>query len=332
MFRKMIIAGSTLALAVGLLAGCAGTQNGTLADWERQLAEKDAQISEMRSSLEGRDREIRDLQDRVTTAEQARQSAYAEMERIRTADAAAATGLFPPAKPGQCYTRVFVPAEYETVSEQVLKTGATSVVEVVPARYEWVEERVLVKEASSRLEEIPAEYEWVEEQVLVKPAHTTWKKGRGLVERVDNSTGEIMCLVEVPAEYKTVRKRVEVKPATTREVTIPAEYETVKVRKMVAAAHEKRTEIPAEYQTVTSWVKVSEGHMEWREVMCETNLTMDVVKQIQLALRDNEHNPGPIDGIIGHQTSSAIESYQKNKGLAVGGLTYETVESLGVDM
>lgn len=51
------------------------------------------------------------------------------------------------------------------------------------------------------------EFEWVEERVLVKPARKEWKPGRGEVERVDNATGEIMCLVEVPAEYKTVRKR-----------------------------------------------------------------------------------------------------------------------------
>jgi len=72
-----------------------------------------------------------------------------------------------------------------------------------------------------------------EEQVLIKEAHTVWKKGRGLIEKVDDTTGEIMCLVEVPAQYKTVRKRVLVNPATVKEVTIPAEYKTVKVKKLV---------------------------------------------------------------------------------------------------
>jgi hypothetical protein len=78
--------------------------------------------------------------------------------------------------------------------------------------------RVTTREASERVETIPAKYEEVEEKVLVEEAHSVWQKGRGLIEKVDNTTGEIMCLVEVPASYKTVRKQVVVKPATVREL------------------------------------------------------------------------------------------------------------------
>lgn len=45
------------------------------------------------------------------------------------------------------------------------------------------------------------------------------EKGRGPVEKLDQATGEIMCLVEVPAEYRTVTKRVQVSPPGAREVT-----------------------------------------------------------------------------------------------------------------
>jgi hypothetical protein len=38
---------------------------------------------------------------------------------------------------------------------------------------------------------------------------TRWEKGRGLVEKVNNFTGEIMCLEEVPAEYQTVTKSIK---------------------------------------------------------------------------------------------------------------------------
>ena len=83
--------------------------------------------------------------------------------------------------------------------EKVLVKEASERIEIIPAQYEWVEERVLVEAASSRLVEVPAKYAWQEERVVVKPAHTVWKKGNGPIEKVDNITGEIMCLVEVPA-------------------------------------------------------------------------------------------------------------------------------------
>ena len=82
----------------------------------------------------------------------------------------------------------------------------------------------------------PPVYENVTERILVKPAYTTWKKGRGPIEKINQATGEIMCLVEVPAEYRTVTKRVLKTPAGTKKVTIPAVYKTVKKRIMVDGA------------------------------------------------------------------------------------------------
>ncbi len=239
--------------------------------------------------------------------------------------------LFPPeANPGECYARVFLPPEYKSHTDQLLKREAGERIEIIPAKFEWVEEKVLVKEASARMEEIPARYEWEEEKVMVEPAHRAWKKGRGLVEKVDHTTGEILCLVEVPAIYKTVKKRVLKAPVTTRLVEIPGEYKTIKVKKMLAPPQEKRIEIPAEYQAVSRTEKISEGRMEWRPVLCETNMTRKMNRLIQDALLKSGHDPGPIDGIIGRQTNAALRSFQKEKGLPVGGLTYGTIRSLGI--
>jgi hypothetical protein len=284
----------------------------------------------------------------------------------------------PQAKAGECYARVFVPPNYQTKAEQMLKAEASERVEVIPASYQWaeekvlvteaservevipasyktVEERVLVSEASERVETVPAVYDTVTEQVLVKPAYTAWKKGRGPIEKIDQATGEIMCLVEVPAEYKTVAKRLLKTPATTRKITIPAEYKTitkrvvdqpattrtikipaeystVKVQKLAQPAQEKRIAIPAEYQTVTKTEKISEGRLEWRPILCETNVTSDIVARIQRALSAKGHNPGPIDGVIGTETMSAVRSFQKANGLASGQLTIETLKALDVSL
>jgi hypothetical protein len=210
-----------------------------------------------------------------------------------------------------------------------------------------------VKPASERVEPIPFVYETVTERVLDQPAHTIWKKGRGPIEKIDFATGEIMCLVEIPATYKTITKRVLKKGPTTRTIKIPAEYKTVrrkvvatppttrtikipakygkiKVREMISAAKEVRTPHPARYETVTKRGKVTEGRMAWQEILCETNVRRGIVMDIQRGLKKAGHDPGPIDGVIGPLTRAGAVSYQKAKGLAQGGLTMETLKSLGV--
>ncbi len=324
------------------------------------------------------------------------------------------------AQPGQCYVEYYQPAQYRTETQQVLKREAGERIKVVPAQYEWVEEKILVKEAATRVVQEPPVYETVTERVLVEPEKTVWKKGRGPVERIDHTTGEILCLVKVPARYKTITKRVLKKPASTRTVQIPAEYKTVRVRRMVAPPKEVREEIPAEYETVTKrikvadekvfWypkgsqevqgrptgnelclteqppvyrtitkrvlkapattkkveiparyktvrvrklvapasekriavpgetrtitkrVKVEDERLAWRPILCQTNMTPDVVRRIQRALKAAGFDPGPIDGVVGRETLAAIDRYQRAKGLARGGLTMATIESLGVSL
>lgn len=170
------------------------------------------------------------------------------------------------AQVGMCFHEHYLPASYKTVTEQVMVKAATEEVTIVPAQYEWVEETVMVKEASTKLVNVPAEFETVEEQIIDKPAHTIWKKGRGPIQKIDEATGEIMCLVEVPATYKTVKRTVLKTPARTETVEIPAEYETVKVKKLVAAASEQRNPIPAEYGTVERTEIETPAGFVWHEV------------------------------------------------------------------
>ena len=285
--------------------------------------------------------------------------------------------LLPPnAKTGECYARILTPAVYRTETKDLLKKAAdyrirttkptyrwetervlvkeaSEIAQLVPARYEWRTETVLIKDAFEHLKTIPAVYETQSEKVLVKAAYTTWKKGRGPIEKMNNSTGEIMCLIEVPAEYKTVSAKVVVSSARTEKISypatykdikkrvmvespqmikkvIPAQYKTIKVKKVDQVAKEQRIEIPAVYQTVTNRVKVSDSELEWRSILCETNTTGDVVRGIQRALLGAGHNPGPIDGVIGVETSRALKSYQRAKNLSVGQLTIETIKALGV--
>lgn len=374
--RKQIL-GVTVLVATLAFFGCAHTVSTDVNELQGQLKQKDKEIEGLVSANVDKDKTIGEYKTKFNEQSKALSAAERRAEKVMETSRAIEAPLLPPeAKPGDCYARVFVPPTYRTISEQRLKRGASEKVEVIPAKYEWVEEQVLVKGASerletipaqyewveeqilvkgasSRLEEVPAKYDWVEEQVLVEEAHTTWKKGRGLIEKIDNTTGEIMCLVEIPAAYKTVKqkvmvtppttrkieipakyeavkKKIMVKPPTTRKIEIPADYKIVKVNKMVSPPQERRIPISAEYQTVTRTEQVSEGRLEWRRVLCETNVSRDMIARVQTALRSAGHDPVFIDGVFGAKTHAAMKAYQQEKGLGVGSLTYKTLESLGI--
>jgi hypothetical protein len=294
--------------------------------------------------------------------------------------------LFPPnAKPGQCWSRVLIPASYQTKSEQILVKPATEKISILPAKYETVSEQVLVKEATTQLvtvpatykmiteqimikpahkqlKRIPAQYETITESVLDKPAHTVWKRGAGfrssaLETRIDNGTGEVMCLVEVPAsyktitktilkspervieeelpaQYKTVTKRVVDQEATTRTVDVPAQYKTVQVKRLVTPEKQLRSEVPAAYRTVTSREKVTEEKMQWSQVLCEDNMSTQTVADLQELLRRAGVYGGPIDGQYGKLTERAANEYAKRNGLPTGSrlISLETAKHIGLKL
>ena len=166
--------------------------------------------------------------------------------------------------PDSCFREYFTPAEYRSGEERVLVKEGSERVETTPAVYETVEERVLVKEASSQVVDVPAVYRTETESVLVEPARSVWKTdGCGLVERVENTTGDVMCLVEVPARYETLTKTVLDTPATTKTISVPAEYDTVEVQRLVTPAAEKRVEVEPEYRTIGTRTKIADAGFFW---------------------------------------------------------------------
>ncbi len=166
-------------------------------------------------------------------------------------------------EPGSCFREYFTQAEYKTETRRVLVKAGSETISVLPAQYELAEQRVVVKEAYTRTVDVPATYRTESESVLVEPARSVWKKGRGPIEKIDNTTGEIMCLVEVPARYETLTKTVLDKPASTKSIEVPAVYKTVKVRRLVKPATETRETIEPEYDNITTQVKVADAGFFW---------------------------------------------------------------------
>jgi hypothetical protein len=282
----------------------------------------------------------------------------------------------PPNKPGECYTKVMLPADfrndpmqqmvkpaserveysqavYEDAEERVLVKPATKKITVIPAEYGTVEEKVLIREAYRREIEIPALYNTYYEKVMDKPARDVWKPGRGTVEKIDPTTGEILCLVhedasyktverkelaraaskryeDVPAEYATVKKTVLKKPESTQEVEIPAEYQTIKVRKLVKGPEPMKVPVAPVYATVNKQVMVHPERAEWVQVLCDVNATPGKIQQVEKALNAQGYSVRQ-DGQIDQDLTDSLRAFQQKNGLHVNGMmTAETLSKLGV--
>lgn len=269
-------------------------------------------------------------------------------------------------QPARSEIRV-VPAVYDWAEETIVLKEASTEYTVVPATYRTVTETVEVEPARTEQVAVAESTETYTERVLVRPAYTTWKPGAGIFGRstvasastasagapgTESHTGELLCKVEVPAEYANVTRTRVVQPASTSpriipaktqqitrqviatparvvERAVPAETRTVRVRKLVTPAREERITIPATTRTIERRVVRRAAGVEWREVLCETNASAAQISDVQRALNAAGYTV-PATGTFGPQTLAAMERFQRDRGLAVGYLTIETVRALGV--
>ncbi len=272
----------------------------------------------------------------------------------------------PAAKAGECWTQVVIPAQFERRTETLLKTPASERRVPRPARYEWITETVTVPAGKRRVVTKAAEYEVTEEQVLVTPAGTktiaTPPKYRTVEERVPSQMGATLkpdpvtgqlCVVEGPVAWQIVKRKLIVEPAGQTQVETAARYKTVKHRKLITPAETKLVDaperqikkrvrklaepasedvvpIPAVYEDVVQMVQTAPARNEWRSVLCETNITPALLKQVQLALRAAGHEPGRVDGRWNARSAQAVRSFQAASGLPQAGLSMETLEKLQV--
>jgi hypothetical protein len=224
---------------------------------------------------------------------------------------------------GECYGKVVMPAKYKTVQEKVLQSEGESSVKVIPAKYTTVTQRLMVTPEKVEMKPVPAKYGMKTVTVVDRPEHTILKR--------DSSLGsDVMCKVKVPATYKTVKQRVLVSAPSVQKVTIPAKYKTVEVQKLVTAAKVENNKTNPKYTYVARQVVTSPSQIVWKKVLCQTNMTAKLVKDIQTSLRTAGYNPGTNDGVLGGTTATALKSFQKAKGLPQGALTQETLEQLGL--
>jgi len=167
------------------------------------------------------------------------------------------------AKPGMCFYEHYKPATIEKNEEKVLITEATETLEVIPASYTASTKEVLVRPQSNKYLAKPVRFKTVQEKILVEPAKSVWKKGKGLVEKIDNLTGEIMCRVEIPAVYKEFSRQVVDSAPIATLIPVPKINKTIDISVLDTDAKEVRNPVAATYETVETFRTIGEPSYSW---------------------------------------------------------------------
>ena len=134
-------------------------------------------------------------------------------------------------------------------------------------------------------------------------------------------------------QFKTIRRKVVASAASTKRTEIPAEYKTIRKKALVKEAQQITEEIPAEYSNVTETTLVKEQKIGWEQVLCKQNADATFVTSLQKKLASMDYYGGPIDGILGSQTFSAVKRYAHNNDIAYGKnfVTMSVVKALNLN-
>jgi len=188
----------------------------------------------------------------------------------------------------------------------------------------------LIRPASEKRDAVEAEYTTVNTRVKEADANFFWlAKGEAAAQGAI-ATGRVVCMTQQPAEYVSVASEVISKAASVQSSPISARYQTVQVERLVSPASERRITIPARTKTVSTQVVTSPAKIEWRQVICQADMTKELVTSLQRALKNKGFDPGPIDGFIGQGTMRAVERYQIDEGIDRGGITFEVLSRLKI--
>lgn len=247
-----------------------------------------------------------------------------------------------------------VPAVFKDVDKKVLVRPEVKRFEVVPAKFEKKVTKVVKVPEHKTLTAVAADFSAVKERVETRPCRILWKQGDDPLADVKGVVGKVWCLIRDDATFSeytrqnlTRKARVKehvvksemqevstmqlVTPALVKEIVEKAEYKTVRVREMVSPAITKKIVIPAQHKTIRKQVLVRAEEVVWQRVLCDTNLTQDLIRKIQSKLHAKKYDCGRSKGKLTKQTLDAVKKYQKDHKLGVGGLTYEFLEHLKVE-
>jgi len=233
---------------------------------------------------------------------------------------------------GEIMCLIKIPAKYKTIKKRVIKTPASVKILEVPAVTTKVKVKKLISEATTKTITLPAITQTIQKKELDTKSEFIWKRVGETIEKKWFYTGHQICLVETPAEHKKITQSIMESKAVVKEVILNPQYKVVKVKELVKEAKEIKTPIKAVYKMLSKREKISDAHQSWERILCQTNMNKEVIKQIQSALKTKGYKIGKVDGVLGRGTRQIIDKYQRDNSLATGGITYETLKALKIDL
>lgn len=176
------------------------------------------------------------------------------------------SAMHEPAAEKQCGAFVLIPAQYETVMEEVCVQEASVAKQQIEAEYQTVKDTVV--ETPGHWKETPcaAEFKTVNERVLVTPGRREWQKVpcAKVPIRGGEQRGDAYCLVDIPPVYENRTKQITTRAATTKREWVPPVYKTVERRVLITAAREIEVPVEAKYEMRERRELVSPARWEWR--------------------------------------------------------------------
>jgi len=239
------------------------------------------------------------------------------------------------------------PAEIKRGYKKVVTREGTVTYRLQPATYKRVTEKVLVREETTRFVKVPAVYEQRDKRVVVEEART-------VLEQCQSAGGGVaFCAKEIPAKEQIVKVQVLVQPEQSKVEVIPAKYENVTkwvideparvvevslaprmedvaVEEIVRPASASPQEVPAQMREIQLKSYDGKPRMVMRQAVCNGDINDTLIASLQQRLYDSGYEPGPVDGKLGQKTLDAMAEFQTDSGLAVGSITFETLDTLGI--
>lgn len=244
--------------------------------------------------------------------------------------------------------------ERTTKEIEVREGGVTY--RITPPVYKPVTEKVLIRPELRRSVVEPAVFEERIVEIEVEGGRTVLERCKLPTARAAAGVAvQPLCAREIPPRKEKVKRQVLVKPETTREEVIQAVYKTITrwvlekpaqaipveipprttrltVQEIAAPEQIEEKTLPPKVRELLATYYEGQPQLAFRQAVCDDDLSPELVAGVQRALRTAGFDPGQVDGKLGRQTLQALLAYQRQNGLAVGALTYETLESLGVGL
>ena len=229
--------------------------------------------------------------------------AQAATEDAAVAMSADSTSLMPPARSGECYGKVQVPAQYKTESIDVITKQASNSFAITGPKFKDSAKRVLIKDAYTKLTAIQPVTEEVNDIFEVSAAATRWVRG-DLESSIPMTAGDKSDMVAAGVSlddveagtcmYEHYKEPVIVDEA--EQVLISQASESIEVQEatfrkgtenvLIKSSFNRMVEVPAVFKEIDDRVLVEPATSVWKKgtgpIQRINNLTGEIMCRVDV--------------------------------------------------